>query len=198
MWALYSLALIPVIQSRLREELLACPSATPSMETLASLPYLDAVVRETLRLHAAVPSTIRMAEKDDVIPLSEPFVDTRGVRCDSIRSVGEVVLHGTRSADVVPLREYRIKKGEGIFIPILSINRSTAIWGPDAHEFKYVLIVLCIRRARKLIMQFCVYSPGRWFNLPESANNVPGVWGNMLTFLGGARSCIGYRFALIE
>ena len=27
---------------------------------------------------------------------------------------------------------------------------------------------------------------------------VPGVWGNLLSFLGGARSCIGYRFALAE
>jgi hypothetical protein len=27
---------------------------------------------------------------------------------------------------------------------------------------------------------------------------VPGVWGNTLAFLGGTRSCIGYRFSLYE
>lgn len=27
---------------------------------------------------------------------------------------------------------------------------------------------------------------------------VPGTWGNILTFLGGTRNCIGYRFALAE
>jgi cytochrome P450 len=27
---------------------------------------------------------------------------------------------------------------------------------------------------------------------------VPGVWGNVLTFIGGPRNCIGYRFALAE
>lgn len=87
MWALYSLSLYPEFQRRLRAELLAVPTDTPSMDTLSSLPYLDAIVRETMRLHAAVPSTIRVADRDDVIPLSEPFVDTRGVRCDSIKYV---------------------------------------------------------------------------------------------------------------
>lgn len=40
--------------------------------------------------------------------------------------------------------------------------------------------------------------PERWLDIPDSAKDVPGVWGNMMTFLGGARSCIGYRFALVE
>ena len=42
------------------------------------------------------------------------------------------------------LHECRIKKGEGIFIPILSINRSTAIWGEDAHEYKYASLVIIL------------------------------------------------------
>ncbi len=27
---------------------------------------------------------------------------------------------------------------------------------------------------------------------------IPGVWSGMMTFLGGSRSCIGYRFAIYE
>ncbi|KAI5114800.1 hypothetical protein M0805_003828, partial [Coniferiporia weirii] len=67
-------------------------------------------------------------------------------------------------------------KDTGILIPILALNRTKAIWGADADEF----------------------NPDRWENLPEASKDIPGVWGNMMTFLGGARGCIGYRFALFE
>ena len=84
MWSLFSLSLNPSIQSRLRTECQSCPTDAPGMDALNSLPYLDAVVRETLRLHASVTSTLRVAEKDDEIPLSEPIVDARGKICETI------------------------------------------------------------------------------------------------------------------
>ena len=55
------------------------------MDQLNSLPYLDAVVRETLRVHSPVPNTMRVAKKDDLIPLAEPFVDRYGVVQDDIK-----------------------------------------------------------------------------------------------------------------
>ncbi|KIJ62084.1 hypothetical protein HYDPIDRAFT_114926 [Hydnomerulius pinastri MD-312] len=153
-WALYALTQAPEVQAKLREELLSVDTDTPSMEDLMALPYLDAVVRETLRVHAPVPNTIRIAMKDDVLPLEHPFTDKNGVVHDGIK----------------------ISKGDPIFIPILVINRSEQLWGPDAKEFK----------------------PERWANTPETASHIPGVWGHMLTFLGGPRACIGYRFSLVE
>jgi len=42
------------------------------------LPYLDAVVRETLRLHSPVASLAKVAMKDDLIPLDVPFIDIKG------------------------------------------------------------------------------------------------------------------------
>ena len=59
----------------------------------------------------------------------------------------------------------------------MPVNTSVERWGPDAAEF----------------------NPDRFLSPPpESSKEVPGVWGNLLTFLGGTRSCIGYRFALAE
>jgi cytochrome P450 len=40
------------------------------MEQIKSLKYLDYVVREGLRVYPPIPSTSRVAMKDDVIPLS--------------------------------------------------------------------------------------------------------------------------------
>jgi len=57
------------------------------MDQLNSLPYLDLVVRETLRVHAPVPSTMRVAMKDDVLPLSKPFTDRKGNVHEGIRCV---------------------------------------------------------------------------------------------------------------
>lgn len=60
------------------------------MDELNELEYLDFVVRETLRLHAPVPSTVRAAVKDDIIPLNTPFTDTKGQVHDSIKCVSLV------------------------------------------------------------------------------------------------------------
>ncbi|KAJ7154082.1 cytochrome P450 [Mycena filopes] len=151
-WALFALTQNMAAQTRLREELLGVSTDTPDMDELNALPYLDWVVRETLRVHAPVPSTGRIAMRDDIIPLGTPFTDLKGKIHDSIR----------------------VRKGSIITIPILSLNRDVEIWGPDAMEFV----------------------PERWET--ASSNTIPGVWGHMLTFLGGPRSCIGFRFSLIE
>lgn len=65
-------------QTKLRAELLAVPTDNPTMDELNSLPYLDFVVRETLRVHAPVAATGRIAMKDDILPLNTPFTDNKG------------------------------------------------------------------------------------------------------------------------
>lgn len=153
-WALLSLSRHPDIQRKLRAELLKVPTDNPSMDELNALPYLDAVVRETLRHHSPVPMTSRVAVQDDVIPVAAPFTDRYGRTRDHIA----------------------IQKGDLVFLPILAMNRRKEIWGEDAAEF----------------------NPARWENVPEAAQQVPGVWGNLMTFLGGPRACIGYRFSIVE
>lgn len=90
-----------------------------------------------------------------------------------------------------------MKRGDGVFLPILVMNRLESIWGPDAAEFKYVYILYlsCLFTDHS----FSSYaSPARWMNLPGAASTVPSVWGNQFSFLSGPRSCIGYRFAVME
>jgi len=153
-WALFSLTQKPDVQQKLREELLQISTESPSMEDLMSLPYLDAVVREALRLHSPVSNLIKVAMKDDLVPLDTPFTDKNGNTQYTIR----------------------VSKGDSIYIPVRAINRSKAVWGEDASEFK----------------------PERWESIPEAAHHVPGVWGNQLSFSAGPRACIGYRFSLVE
>ncbi|EGO00976.1 hypothetical protein SERLA73DRAFT_178985 [Serpula lacrymans var. lacrymans S7.3] len=153
-WALFALTQAPEVQTKLRDEIYSVSSDRPSMDELTALPYLDSVVKETLRLHAPVPNTVRIAMKDDILPLDKPFIDKYGNQQDVIK----------------------VSKGDSIFIPILAINRSKALWGEDAMEFK----------------------PERWEATPETIKSIPGVWGHLLSFLGGPRACIGYRFSLVE
>ncbi|KAJ7750274.1 cytochrome P450 [Mycena metata] len=151
-WALFALTQNVAAQTRLRNELLSVPTDEPTMDELNALSYLDCVVKETMRIHAPVPSSMRTAIQDDIVPLSQSFTDIHGVVHDTLK----------------------ITKGQTIMIPILAMNRDKAIWGPDAMEFV----------------------PERWES--DIKNALPGVWGHMLTFLGGPRACIGYRFSLVE
>ena len=86
-WALYALSQNKRIQTKLRQELSKLSTDNPTMDDLNGLPYLDAVVRETLRLYPAVPNVARTATKDDCIPLSKPFTDRKGIVHNEIRLV---------------------------------------------------------------------------------------------------------------
>ncbi|KAJ6496408.1 cytochrome P450 [Mycena sanguinolenta] len=113
-WALHALSTNPAAQCKLREELLTIPTDNPTMDELNSLPYLEAVVREMMRVHAPVVNTQRMAMEDDIMPLAKPYIDPQG-----------------NSHDSLP-----IPKGQRIHVPILAINTDKEIWGEDAAEFR--------------------------------------------------------------
>ncbi|KAJ7473726.1 cytochrome P450 [Mycena galericulata] len=112
-WALHALSEKPVVQSKLRDELFTLSTENPTMDELNTLAYLESVVRETMRVHAPVMHTQRMAMQDDVLPLSKPFIDKQG-----------------KSHDSLP-----IPKGQVMHIPMLAVNTDKEIWGDDAGEF---------------------------------------------------------------
>ena len=77
-WALYALTQNKKVQTKLRQELSDVATDDPTMDDLNGLPYLDAVVRETMRRYSPVSVVGRAADKDDFIPLNEPFTDRKG------------------------------------------------------------------------------------------------------------------------
>ena len=170
---LIELARNPGIQSKLREELLAF-GVDPTYDQLNNaLPYLDAVVHETLRLHPPLTEFTRVvryplnvplllahallqAGEDDIIPISEPVY--------------------TKSGDLVD--RIAVASGTKVCIPTACINRSTAIWGADAKAFL----------------------PERWLEsgaIPKAAQEVQG-YRHLLTFADGPRICLGRGFAVAE
>ncbi|KAG5350408.1 hypothetical protein C0989_011196 [Termitomyces sp. Mn162] len=113
-WALIELCRNPQIQENLREELKQFSEQDPSFEELINgLPYLDAVVRETLRSHPALPEANRVAQEDDIVPLTEPITDADGKSIDSIF----------------------IARGTPVRIPVMCLNRSELLWGANSKAF---------------------------------------------------------------
>uniref|UniRef100_A0A0W0FHZ6 Putative cytochrome P450 n=1 Tax=Moniliophthora roreri TaxID=221103 RepID=A0A0W0FHZ6_MONRR len=150
----------PEMQERLRREIIDS-GVTQNMSTtgdLNNLPFLDAIVKETLRLFPPLITVDRIAVKDTVLPLLKPIQLEDGTMAESLP----------------------IKKGTPLWIGIAMANRSPEVWGPDATEFK----------------------PERWLDaanpVADKDARLPGAWSSIMTFLGGPRTCIGYRFALLE
>ena len=86
-WALYALSSNPHAQDELRAELQAGHEDvgdSPSMEQLHAFPYLDAVIRETLRMWPPLPFLSREARATDVIPTEKPWTDRNGKVHDGI------------------------------------------------------------------------------------------------------------------
>ncbi|KAJ3929248.1 MAG: cytochrome P450 [Lentinula lateritia] len=84
-----------------------------------------------------------------------------------------------RGADGTEFTEIFLPKATTVVISILNANRNPELWGPDVLEWK----------------------PERWLSpLPESVVNskMPGVYSHLMTFSGGSRSCIGFKFSQLE
>jgi cytochrome P450 len=77
-WALYALTQNKRVQAKLRQVVSYVSTDNPTMVDLNGLPYLDAVVRDTMRRYSPLPVVSRAAHKDDFIPLSKLFTDKKG------------------------------------------------------------------------------------------------------------------------
>ena len=183
------------MQAKLREELFTIDTDNPTMDQLNGLPYLDMVLRESLRLHPPIPSIGRMAMKDDILPLSKPVIDRHGKVHENIRGVDLRQFHIVPWPNMHFMFNNRIKEGQILIVSIVAVNRDRAIWGEDADDFRRAFFNRISFEGHGF---YHPCRPERWESIPEASNAVPGVWGNMLTFSGGSHACIGFRFLLIE
>ncbi|KAF8708470.1 cytochrome P450, partial [Rhizoctonia solani] len=95
------------IQEKLRGEVLECGE-----DNVLDLSYLDAVVKEALRLYPPASYLGRMCEEDTVVPLSYPISTASGV-----------------------ITSLPIKKGTRLALSIIFSNRDEKVWGKRAGEF---------------------------------------------------------------
>ncbi|KAE9401520.1 cytochrome P450 [Gymnopus androsaceus JB14] len=98
------------------------------------------------------------------------------------RSTEDVVVpisRPVRGKDGTEITEVFLPKSTPVVISLLNANRSPELWGPDVLEWK----------------------PERWLSpLPDSVTDSksPGVYSHLMTFSGGSRSCIGFKFSQLE
>ncbi|KAK0193545.1 cytochrome P450 [Armillaria mellea] len=157
-WLLYEICKHPEQQKRIRQEIAEVRTRIGAADELSStdydsMPFMNAVIKETLRFHPIMPTLMRVAGSDDVIPLLEPVTTSTGAK----------------------LSQITVKKGQLIQLGIGYYNRHPAVWGPTAN----------------------VWNPDRFLGELDKTTPI-GVYANLLSFSAGVRSCIGWRFAVIE
>ncbi|KAJ7072872.1 cytochrome P450 [Mycena amicta] len=116
----WQLARNPKVQEELRAEILAADfdlqNSDPGQlyNQLMALPYLDAVLRETMRLDSPVSMLQRRANVDTTIPLWRPIVGVDGTEIHTLD----------------------VPKGTDFILVLANAHRDPEIWGEDVLEFK--------------------------------------------------------------
>ncbi|KAF9224511.1 cytochrome P450 [Gyrodon lividus] len=100
---------------------------------------------------------------------------TRTTRKDSVLPFSTTV----KGMDGKEINQVMVPKNTELYVSIMGSNCNREVWGEDALEWK----------------------PERWLStLPSSVTEaqIPGVYSHLMTFLGGGRACIGFKFSQLE
>ncbi|KAI0657159.1 cytochrome P450 [Cubamyces menziesii] len=160
------------------------------LNQLAMHPEVQEKLREELvRARDDGTGNLRDLEYDEVMEL--PYLDAvcretlrryppvkglfRIIRKDGILPLSAPVVGNDGSLiDHIP-----VSKGMRIITDMEASNCNKELWGEDAYEWK----------------------PERWLKpLPRALEDahIPGVYSHLMTFIGGARACIGFKFSQLE
>ncbi|KAE9385128.1 cytochrome P450 [Gymnopus androsaceus JB14] len=113
---------------------------------------------------------------DELVAL--PYLDAVCRETLRLYSPAPIVDRIARQDAVVPLLK-PITGLDVVMVSIFNANKNPDLWGKDADEWK----------------------PERWLSpLPEALleARIPGVYSHLMTFIGGGRSCIGFKFSQLE
>ncbi|KAI0669335.1 cytochrome P450 [Trametes maxima] len=100
----------------------------------------------------------------------------------SRRAVKDTVLplsEPIRGTDGSTISQISVPKDTVVVLGLWASNTNSALWGEDVYEWK----------------------PERWLSpLPREVEEarIPGVYSNLMSFFGGGRSCIGFKYAQLE
>ncbi|RPD66247.1 cytochrome P450 [Lentinus tigrinus ALCF2SS1-7] len=163
-------------------------ATTRTIHLLAQYPDVQDKLREEIVAAHREKGTNELLY-DDLFDL--PYLEA--VCRESLRLYppASIIAKSCRQDTILPLRnpiagvdgqeiqQISVPKGTYIMVGVQAMNRSKELWGEDADQFK----------------------PERWLSdLPDSViqARIPGVYSNMMTFLGGGRACIGFKFAQLD
>ncbi|KAJ6595204.1 cytochrome P450 monooxygenase [Mycena vulgaris] len=118
-WALHALSINQEAQRKLRDELLTLPTENPTLEQLESLPYLEWVVWETMRVHRPVAYVTRIAVADDILLLSTPC-ELDGKKYTTLPVAKGMMLR-------VPIADVNTDVGRWERVPV-AVNRLPGLW----------------------------------------------------------------------
>jgi cytochrome P450 len=142
-----------------------------------------------LAKHQTLQETLRQ-EIAKALPTSGPIDDTdlastleqlpylNGIMNETFRLYPTVPVTFRQATKDTHLADHPIPEGTTVAVSMWMTNRSPALWGADANDFR----------------------PERWISPDGRPNQSGGATGNydFLTFLHGPRSCIGQGFARAE
>ncbi|KAJ7116392.1 cytochrome P450 [Mycena epipterygia] len=152
-----------------------------------SFALLELAKNTTLQdeLRAEIHSIVGAAGADhvpyDSMPLLNAFMKEvlRMYPAEAISeriSLQDTVIPRVTTSTGETVSEIRIRKGQVVLLGLSSYQRLESRWGEDAHEFK----------------------PSRWLHGTPYQGEAIGPYANLLSFLGGPRTCPGWRFAILE
>ncbi|KAK0227577.1 cytochrome P450 [Armillaria fumosa] len=170
-WLLYELAAHPEDQNKIREEISQVQPQNGKLSSTEydSMSFLNATIKEGLRLHPMAPTLMRRTVQDECLPLSEPITARDG----KVLKYIPIPKGQTLLCSVYIYNRYEF---QFLIVDTVRLNHTTrlpSIWGSEAGQ----------------------WNPNRFMNDRTKPRASLGMYANLMSFGSGMRSCVGWVLA---